>query len=62
MTVADKVREMTDEELLDFLFLDMCNMCLNSGEELCGQYHVCRDGVLSCLKSEWNDEPMYLQE
>ena len=53
MTLADKIRAMTDEELVDFLFCDMCSICHNSGEELCGQNHVCRDGILSALKSEW---------
>ena len=52
MTLADEIRNMTDEELCDFLFWDMCGMCLNSDHERCGQTDVCKAGILLSLKQE----------
>lgn len=59
MTNGDKVRQMTDEELADFLCTyDMCSTCLNAVEDDCGMMVVCKDGVLKFLQKDvtfWGD-------
>lgn len=50
LTNADKIRQMTDEELMNILFCDRCCLCLNADHENCGEPGVCMDGTYRWLK------------
>ena len=53
-TNGDRIRQMTDEELSEFLSLDMCSMCsehLNNFDN-CGEIDTCRKGIMDWIKKE----------
>lgn len=58
MTNGDKIRAMTDEELLEFLIdsdFNFCEDCINRCT--CGDYEGCREAmlILNWLKERVND-------
>ena len=55
LTNADRIRQMTDEELADWITdgHDLCDLCQFS---TCGPESVCEKGVLEWLKQEVSED------
>ena len=53
MTNADRIRNMTDEELAEMLFRDRCDMCAYGCA--CRLDDSCKEGVLEWLRKEADD-------
>ena len=57
MTNGDKIRAMTDEELLEFLMgldFEFCEYC--TVRSTCSDHEGCQETILKWLKEEVNDE------
>ena len=58
MTNADRIRQMTDEEIADMLnvneIVEVCQYCANRGETCIGS--SCYYGILKWLKQEAKDD------
>ena len=52
MTNADRIRQMTDEELAKMLIRDVCSMCAGESNENCGASWFCETGILAWMKQE----------
>lgn len=55
-TNADRIRAMSDEELVDFLGYDLCNHIQKSGTR-CEEQAVCAGCLLEWLKQPAEDTP-----
>lgn len=55
---ADRIRQMTDEELADFLLESraICKLCKKRDEVCGGAYHECFEGIEEWLKQEVSED------
>ena len=51
-TNGDRIRQMTDEELGEFLALDMCSICSECLSDTCGDTDTCKKGIMNWVKME----------
>lgn len=58
MTNADRIRQMTDEELIELLSMDMCSICTNRLDENCGTTDICLAGIAAWVKKEVNQSAL----
>ena len=58
MTNADRIRQMTDEELADFLLETraICKLCKKRDEVCGGAYHECFEGIEEWIKQEVSED------
>ena len=57
MTNADKIRAMSDEELVELIYSDACRQqYYKTDNELCSRYNSCTDCWLDWLKQEAKGE------
>lgn len=56
MTNADRIRQMTDEELAKMIeTFDTCAHCVEYGVDVCSFPNGCRKSILAWLKQEVKD-------
>lgn len=58
ITNGDRIRQMTDDELVELLSMDMCSICTKALDDNCGLTTVCLSGISEWVKKEVNSSAL----